>query len=86
MASKGTGIEVKVWKGDTPEEKMANLKKALSKFKKKQKEYGVIKEIKYRQEYIKPSAKRRKVKMDAITREKHQVAKRKELEKNEYIL
>ena len=57
---RGTGIGVKVKVGTTKEEKKTNLEVALKRFKKKQKEYGVLFEIRERSEFVKPSAKRRK--------------------------
>lgn len=42
-----------------------NVEKALSIFKKRVKETGILQEYRSRQEYIKPSAKKRKAKKDA---------------------
>lgn len=50
-------VGVKVRKG--------NVEKAISIFKKRVKETGILQEYRSRQEYIKPSAKKRKAKKDA---------------------
>ena len=50
-------VGVKVRKG--------NVEKAISIFKKRVKETGILQEYRSRQEYIKPSAKKRKKKKDA---------------------
>jgi len=42
-----------------------NVEKALSIFKKRVKETGILQEYRSRQEYIKPSARKRKKKKDA---------------------
>ena len=51
-------VTIKVWKGD--------INKALKKFKRGVIESGHILELKERKEYIKPTTKRRKKKMEAI--------------------
>lgn len=52
-----TNLKIKVRKGD--------LNRALKIFKKKVNEYGILQEYKERQEYIKPSAKKREAKKRA---------------------
>lgn len=82
--NKGTGITIKVKPGATTEERKANLILALRKFKKKQKEYGILMEIKQRSEFTKPSAKRRHIKQKAIARRIHQ-DKKLEILQNDWI-
>jgi len=53
-----TNLKIKVRKGD--------LNRALKIFKKKVNEYGILQEYKERQEYTKPSAKKREAKKRAI--------------------
>jgi small subunit ribosomal protein S21 len=47
-----------------------NVEKALSIFKKRVKESGILQEFKNKQEYVKPSVEKRKKKMDATYRAK----------------
>lgn len=61
MATKGK-VSVKVRNG--------NLDNALKYFKNKVMETGVLQEYKERQEYIKPSVKKRKKKKEAIWKQK----------------
>ena len=53
-----TRFAVKVIKGD--------LKKALSKFKRKYQEFGIREELMERREYLKPSVKKRLIKQKAV--------------------
>ena len=46
--------------------KKENINQALKRFKRKFRDTGVIKEIRKRKEFIKPSAKKRKQKLKAI--------------------
>ena len=82
---RGTGIGVKVKAGITREEKKINLEIALKRFKKKQKEYGVLFEVRERAEFVKPSIKRRKEKQRAVSRNNHLVAIEKEFAKLSHI-
>tara|TARA_R100000005_G_scaffold80467_1_gene47693 strand:- start:1121 stop:1336 length:216 start_codon:yes stop_codon:yes gene_type:complete len=54
-----------------------NIERAIKRFNKKVKKYGIIEEIKERRRYIKPSEQRRKAKKRAIARRKKEEAKRK---------
>ena len=58
MSKKKSIVAVKVIKG--------NIQKALSKFKRKVKDSEHLQEYRQRQEYIKPSARKRKQKLTAI--------------------
>ena len=78
---RGTGIGVKIKEGQNRDEKKINLEIALKRFKKRQKEFGVLFEIRERQEFTKPSAKRRKLIQQAISRNDREVAFEKEMEK-----
>ena len=49
-----------------------SLEKALKKFKKKFEKTGVVKELRERQKFIKPSIKRRETVINAIYRQKLQ--------------
>ena len=48
-----------------------NINRALKLFKRKFKQTGVLKEVRERKNYIKPSAKRRKEKEKAILKRKY---------------
>ena len=48
-----------------------NINKALKQFKRKFKQTGVLKEVRERKNYIKPSAKKRKQKEKAILKRKY---------------
>ena len=50
-----------------------NIERALKKFKRKTLESGHLQEYRDRQEYEKPKTKRRKIKLQAIRREKLRV-------------
>ena len=65
-------LGVKVPHGDTPEAKKYALEGALRQFKKIVTEAGVLDEYKARREFIKPSAKKREKRQQAIRRNKHQ--------------
>jgi small subunit ribosomal protein S21 len=56
-------LEIPVIKG--------NINKALKIFKRKFKQTGVLKEVRERKNYIKPSAKKRKQKEKAILKRKY---------------
>ena len=56
-------LEIPVIKG--------NINKALKIFKRKFKQTGVLKEVRERKNYIKPSAKKRKQKEKAILKQKY---------------
>ena len=56
------------------------IQKALKKFKNKYQEYGIREELMNRREYTKPTTKRRKEKMDAISNYKRQEQAKKELD------
>lgn len=58
--SKTTGLTVEVRNGD--------FNKALRLFKKKVQEAGIIQEVRERQEYVKPSEKRKRAKAAGIAR------------------
>ncbi|ALO14777.1 MAG TPA: 30S ribosomal protein S21 [Salinivirga sp.] len=49
-----------------------NIDRALKKFKRKFEKTGVVKELRQRQQYDKPSAKRREQKIKAIYKQKMQ--------------
>ena len=49
-----------------------NINKALKQFKRKFKQTGVLKEVRERKNYTKPSIKRRKQKEKAILKRKYQ--------------
>ena len=51
--------------------KKGNLNRALKIFKRKFKQTGVLKEVRERKNYIKPSAKKRKQKEKAILKRKY---------------
>ena len=67
-------LKVEVRKGQSVE-------KAISIFKKKVKNSGILMEYRDRQFYVKPSAEKREKKNKAILRNKYKVLKEKELEK-----
>ena len=48
-----------------------NLNRALKQFKRKFKQTGVLKEVRERKNYTKPSTKRRKLKEKAILKQKY---------------
>ena len=48
-----------------------NVEKALKQFKRKFKQTGVLKEVRERKNYTKPSTKRRKLKEKAILKQKY---------------
>jgi len=48
-----------------------NIERALKKYKKKFEKTGVIKELRYRQQYDKPSVLRRETKIKAVYREQY---------------
>ena len=48
-----------------------NINKALKQFKRKFKQTGILKEVRERKNYIKPSTKRRKQKEKAILKQKY---------------
>ena len=48
-----------------------NINKALKQFKRKFKQTGVLKEVRERKNYIKPSSKKRKLKEKAILKQKY---------------
>ena len=52
-----------------------NLNKALKQFKRKFKQTGVLKEVRERKNYTKPSTKRRKEKEKAILKQKYRIKK-----------
>jgi small subunit ribosomal protein S21 len=54
-----------------------NVEKALRKFKKKVEELGIIQEIRARQEYVKPTTKRKIAKSQAVKRWKKTLASQK---------
>ena len=56
-------LEIPVIKG--------NINKALKIFKRKFKQTGILKEVRERKNYIKPSTKRRKQKEKAILKQKY---------------
>ena len=56
-------LEIPVVKG--------NINKALKLFKRKFKQTGILKEVRERKNYIKPSAKKRKQKEKAILKRKY---------------
>ena len=56
-------LEIPVIKG--------NINKALKQFKRKFKQTGILKEVRERKNYIKPSTKRRKQKEKAILKRKY---------------
>ena len=62
MSKKKSIVAVKVIKG--------NIQKALSKFKRKVKDSEHLQEYRARQEYVKPSVKKRKQKLTAIHNQK----------------
>ena len=62
MSKKKSIVAVKVIKG--------NIKKALSKFKRKVKDSEHLQEYRQRQEYVKPSVKKRRLKQTAIHNQK----------------
>ena len=75
MANWATGnAHVKVKPGFTREEKEINVGKALSAFKKKVKDYGILLESKTRMEYEKPSVKKRRNKLQAIRQNQREVS------------
>ena len=57
-------LEIPVIKG--------NINKALKQFKRKFKQTGILKEVRERKNYTKPSIKRRKQKEKAILKRKYQ--------------
>jgi small subunit ribosomal protein S21 len=67
-------LKVEVRKGQSVE-------KAISIFKKKVKNSGILMEYRDRQFYVKPSAEKREKKNKAILRNKYKVLKEKELDK-----
>ena len=67
-------LKVEVRKGQSVE-------KAISIFKKKVKQSGILMEYRDRQFYVKPSAEKREKKNKAILRNKYKVLKEKELDK-----
>ena len=69
----GVNAHVSVKQGFTKEEKDINFAKALAKFKKKVKDYNILLDYKDNMEYIKPSAKKRHQKLQAIRRNKRQI-------------
>lgn len=71
MSRKKTRKESMIVSGNYKAAKVVNgnLEAALRFWKKRVKESGVIDEVKARREYIKPAARRRKQKNDAIRRE-----------------
>ncbi len=62
MSKKKSIVAVKVIKG--------NIQKALSKFKRKVKDSEHLQEYRQRQEYVKPSVKKRRLKQTAIHNQK----------------
>ena len=72
--SHGKGIYVEVRNGD--------VAGAIRKFKKKVQESGVLQEYKERQEYVKPSEKRKRDK--AMAKRRHQRAMQKRLDEQGY--
>ena len=56
-------LEIPVIKG--------NINKALKQFKRKFKQIGILKEVRERKNYTKPSTKRRKQKEKAILKQKY---------------
>jgi len=68
---KEEGLKVTV-RGDSA----ADFQKALRKFKKKVSNDGILQDLKEREYYEKPSAKRRKAKKAAINRHRRDLAKR----------
>lgn len=66
---------MKLYKGTTVFVKDGNVERALRKFKKKVQKKGTLEEVRDRQEFLKPSAKRKLQKEAAIRRNKRDVAK-----------
>jgi small subunit ribosomal protein S21 len=65
--SKVKGLAVEVWNND--------INKALRKFKKKVQDDGILQELRDREHYVKPSAKRAKAKAAGIARWKKKQSK-----------
>jgi small subunit ribosomal protein S21 len=61
-----TNIEIKVERGSSQEESHKNLEKALKVLKNKMFKIGIVKELRDRKEFTKPSVKKRLQKEKAI--------------------
>lgn len=59
-------VTVKVKSGLTDKEKNENFNKAMKKFKRKVADSGHLIEVRDRQQFVKPSSKRRQEKMKAV--------------------
>jgi len=64
-------LEIKVWKASSADEQQKNLEKALKVFKNKVFKIGIVKELRDRTEYLKPSVRKRLQKEKAIKKNKY---------------
>jgi len=69
---------MKLYKGTTVFVKDGNFERALRKFKKKVQKKNTIQEVRDRQEFIKPSAKKKLAKEAAVRRAKKEQAQQKD--------
>jgi small subunit ribosomal protein S21 len=64
-------LEIKVSKASSADEQQKNLEKALKVFKNKVFKIGIVKELRDRTEYLKPSVRKRLQKEKAIKKNKY---------------
>lgn len=64
-------LEIKVAKGSSSDEQQKNLEKALKVLKNKVFKIGIVKELRDRAEYIKPSVRKRLQKEKAVKKNKY---------------
>ncbi len=64
-------LEIKVSKASSADEQQKNLEKALKLFKNKVFKIGIVKELRDRTEYLKPSVRKRLQKEKAIKKNKY---------------
>lgn len=64
-------LEIKVAKGSSSDEQQKNLEKALKVLKNKVFKIGIVKELRDRAEYLKPSVRKRLQKEKAVKKNKY---------------